>query len=281
MSTSGINLEEIAKTLSRSFAGLSLEMIIRAAILLGICLLVIKVILAVMDRAAERIKMEPALRRMIRGVVKVVLLLITIMIVLDQLGIPMTSLIALLSVAGLAISLSVQNFLSNVAGGIQILTSQPFKVGDYVSTATCEGTVREVGLFYTKLVTPDNKLVQLPNSNVVAADITNYSHEPTRRVDVAVSASYDTPLEAVKRALLDAASTVEDVLADPEPKVRVTRYGESAIDYVLWAWCEPTVYWQVYYGLMEAVKASFDREGVEMTYNHLNVHVIEQAEARH
>ena len=170
---------------------------------------------------------------------------------------------------GLAFSLALQNFLSNVAGGMQLLASHPFAVGDFVDVGVCSGTVEEIGMFYTKVTTPDNKLVQLPNSAIVTA-------QPTRRVELKVSASYDAPTGQVTALLSKLAGEHPLVLADPEPAVHVEEYGDSAIRYVMRVWCANADYWTVYYDLLDGFKPAFDEAGVEMTYPHVNVHMVER-----
>lgn len=130
-------------------------------------------------------------------------------------------------------------------------------------------------MFYTKLTTPDNRLVQLPNNTIVSANITNFSAQPTRRVELKLTASYDAPVDAVKEALARAAAAHPLTLADPEPMIRVEGYRDSAIEYVVRVWCANADYWTVYYDLLEEFKAAFDAAGIEMTYPHVNVHMLE------
>jgi small conductance mechanosensitive channel len=134
--------------------------------------------------------------------------------------------------------------------------------------------VSEVGLFYTKLLTPDSKLMQLPNSSIVSANVTNYSAQPNRRVDLTVSASYDAPIDQVKQVLTRLVGEHPLTLATPEPMIRVNKYGDNAIEYVVRVWCANGDYWTVYFDLMDAVKPAFDQAGIEMTYPHMNVHMI-------
>ena len=256
--------------------GLTLEKALWAILLAAVLVLAVKILLKMLDRMFVRLKVDPTLLGILRAMVKVLLLFVAALILLGYLNIPVTSLVAVLSVVGLAISLSVQNFLSNVAGGFQLLASHPFKVGDYVEAGGCAGTVQEIGMFYTKLRTVDNKLVQLPNSSVVAATITNYSSEELRRVDLTVSASYDAPLEQVKHCLRGVVERHPKTLQDPVPLIRVNEYGASAIEYVVRVWCRNEDYWEVYFDLMEDIKAGFDRERIEMTYPHLNIHVLDK-----
>ena len=192
--------------------------------------------------------------------------------VASSIGIDVTSIVALASVLTLAFSLSLQNMVSNIIGGFTILYTQPFHSGDYVEIAGQGGTVKEINMTYTMLATPDNKVISIPNSAVVAAQIVNFSAAQTRRVEVAVSASYDAPTQKVMDALV-LAGTVDCVLTDPAPKAVVTAYGDSAISYSLRLWVNTPDYWDVYFRVNQRVKDIFDQQDIEMTYPHLNVHL--------
>lgn len=258
-----------------SIAGLTVGKLLGAAVLVLVGLVVIKLLLGMLERLLTRMKVEPTLLGMGRAVLKVLMLLLLVLMVVGYLGLPLSPLVAGLSVVGLAVSLGVQNFLTNVVGGLQLLASHPFKVGDYVEAGGCAGTVQEIGMFYTKVITPDNKLIQLPNSSIVSANITNYSYEPLRRVDLTITASYDAPVETVKRSLSSVVKAHPKTLDDPAPIIRVNNYLSSSIEYTVRAWCSNADYWEVYFDLMEGVKTAFDRDGIEMTYDHLNVHMME------
>lgn len=269
------NDEEVTAGLWENIQGITANKVFGAVVAAAVCLLLIKVLLGLLERALRRSSMDAPLKTLLRNLLKGALWFVSIIVVLGCLDIEVTSLVALLSVTGLAFSLALQNFLSNVAGGMQLLASHPFSVGDFVEAGGCSGTVTEIGMFYTKLTTPDNKLVQLPNNTIVSANITNFSAQPSRRVELKVSASYDAPIETVKRALAQAVSEHPLVLADPEPMIRVEDYGDSSILYVVRVWCANADYWTVYYDLLESFKPAFDRYSVEMAYPHLNVHMVE------
>lgn len=269
-------IETLETVLGFELGGFGLGKLLAAVLLTLLCLLAVKLLLKGVDRVLARSHVDATLLGMLRSTIKALLLFLALLVVMGYLGIPVTSLVAVLSVAGLAISLSIQNFLNNVAGGFQLLISHPFKAGDYVSAGGCEGTVQEIGLFYTKILTADNKLVQLPNSTVVSANITNYTHEPRRRVELKVTASYDAPVDKVKESLLSSAAGVSGALDEPAPMARVSAYQDSAIEYVLRVWCETSRYWDVYFDLLEAVKRGFDSQGIEMTYPHMNVHLLDK-----
>ncbi len=268
--------ETISGVLNFDVAGVTVSKVLSALLIFVICLVVVKVLLRVVDRVLERTEIERSLHTFLRTAVKFVLLFISVLIAAGSLGIEVTSLIAVLSVFGLAVSLAVQNSLSNVAGGIQVLSSKPFKVDDYVEAGGVEGTVQEIGIFYTKLRTGDCKLIQVPNSEIAGAKIINHTAEPERRVDLKISASYDAPVEAVKQAVLEVLNAHPLTLITPEPTVRIAQYGDSAIVYNVRAWCATEHYWTVYFDLLEQVKEAFDKAGIEMTYPHLNVHMVQK-----
>lgn len=264
----------VLSTFLATAGALLVNKILPTAILIIVCLIVVKYLLKFSDKLFIRMKVPATLLGMLRAIMKVLLLFLVVLIVMGFLGIPVTSLVAVLSVVGVAISLGIQNFLSNVVGGFQLIGSHPFDVGDYVEAGGCSGTVREIGLFYTKIMTVDNKMIQMPNSAVVSANIVNYSAEETRRVDLTFTTSYDASVETVKKAILDVIGAHSLVQFSPEPFVRVSNYGDSAIEYTVRVWCATDDYWTVYFDLMEQVKTAFDNANIEMTYPHLNVHMM-------
>ncbi len=228
--------------------------------------------LRLFERALERSKLERAAYAMLRSVMKVLLYFILLLLVAGQLGVDVSSLIAVLSVVSLALSLAVQGALTNVVGGITLLTTHPFKAGDYIELGDQAGTVVEVGVTYTKLQTADNKTICIPNSTAASAQITNFSAAGTRRMELTVSASYDSPVETVKAALLRAANT-PTTLFTPAPFVGVKEYADSAIVYILQVWAATEDYWTTYYTINEAISREFAQDHIEMTYPHLNVHL--------
>lgn len=267
----------LSSILNFSIAGISVNKILSAVIIVAVCLVLVRLIMKLLVKFLEKSKIEVSLHTFIKTLVKVVLLFLTVLIAAGSLGINVTSLIAVLSVAGLAVSLAVQNCLSNVAGGIQILSSKPFKVGDYVEAGGIEGFITDIGIFYTKINTWDNKQIQVPNSTIAGEKIINYTVESTRRVDLTFNVAYTVPVADVKNAAMSVMENHPMIVKEPaEPFVRVSNYGESTIEYTLRAWCETDNYWTVYFDMLEQVKASFDKAGVEMTYPHLNVHVVEK-----
>lgn len=253
------------------FSG-AVSKVIPAAVVLGIGILVIYLVMTVLKRTLEKTKLEKAAHSLILSLARVVMYILLGLSVASSLGIDVTGIVALASVLTLAVSLALQNMLGNVIGGLTLLYTHPFRSGDFVEIAGQSGTVQEIGMTYTKLATPDNKLVSIPNSAVVAAQIVNFSATGTRRVDVSVSASYEVPTQKVIDALA-LAGTMDNVLLTPAPEALVAGYGESAIQYNLRVWVKAEDYWDVYFALNKRVKDIFDEQGVAMTYPHLNVHV--------
>ena len=246
-----------------------------ALILLLLGILMIRVILRLCDRMLGRSERLAPFRTYLRSTLRTVLYILLALAILGSLGVEITSFIALLSVAGLAVSLSLQNTLSNVAGGVMLLVSHPFTVGDYVSCDGIEGTVRAVDLAYTTFTTIDNKEIFVPNSQIVSAKITNYNTLGQRRVDLTYTASYNAPTKAVRAAILEAVAAFPQVLDEPAaPSVVISQYGASSISYLVKLWVSAADYWTVYFGMNETVRETFAAHGVEMTYDHLNVHMI-------
>ena len=243
-----------------------------AVILLVVGILVCKIIIKIVNAALKKSKMDPAAYNLVLTAVKAVIYILLALAVASALGIDVTGVVALASVATLAISLALQDLLSNVIGGFTLLYTDPFSAGDYVEIAGQSGTVSEVGMAYTKLITPDNKIVFIPNSAVVGAEIVNYTVSGTRRVDIVVSASYNAPVEKVEAALLEAA-TVEGLLPDKDIYACLGSYGDHAITYNVRVWTKSSDYWTVHRLINHRIKEIFDREGIEMTYPHLNVHI--------
>ncbi len=242
------------------------------ALILLIGTIVIRIITSIVTKMLEKTKLEKAAHGMIRSLIQTILYLLLALMAASSLGIDVTGVLALASVATLAVSLALQDLLGNLVGGFTLLYTHPFSSGDYVEIAGQSGTVKEIGMTYTKLTTPDNKLLQIPNASVVSSEIINFTSTGTRRVAIEVSASYDTPVDQVLAALKEAAN-VEGVLNDPAIFAAVTGYGDHAIQYVVRVWCPTEIYWDVHFATVYNIKKIFDREGLKMTRPHLNVHL--------
>ncbi len=255
----------------------SLSTLFSAIVTLLICLVAIRFLTVLTAKLLKKsTKLDGTLQGFIQSAVRIVLWILAAIIVANALGINTSSLVALIGVIGLALSLSVQNLLGNLFSGLTLLITKPFVSGDFVEIAGKTGIVKTVGLFYTQLDTLDNVAVSLPNGDVTSSSINNYSREPQRRVDMTFSASYDEPTEKVKAAILDAVQQDSRILSEPAPFVRLLEYKGSTVSYVVRVWCNNADYWDVYFDLNENVRESFQRNGVAMSYEHVNVHIVEK-----
>lgn len=252
-----------------------LATILKAAGLFVVCYIAIKILRKAIDKILDRSKhLDPSLKSFFASAVNVLLWAIAVMIVASALGVNVTSLVAILSVAGVALSLALQGLLANVFSGITILASRPIAVGNFVEIGGTSGTVKAIGLFYTCLATVDNKIIYVPNGDITGSKIINYSAEPMRRVDLSVGTSYDCPTQTVRSAILEAVSQTDKIFDEPAPFVALAAYNASNIEYTVRVWCRTEDYWDVHFALNEKIRDCFDKYGVEMSYEHLNVHIM-------
>ena len=259
-----------------SVGSLSVGGVVNAAVLLVICLIIIKFIMKMVDKVLSvNHHIPPSFYTFIRSGMKVALYFVTVLIVTGSLGIETSSLLAVSSLVGVASSLARQNSLSNLPSGVLLLVTKPFEVGNFVDAAGVSGTVAEIGLIHTRITTPNNEDIFVPNSEISAGKVTNYSSQKSRRINIAITASYDSPVDTVKNALLQAVERTENVLADPAPFIRLSNYKDSSIEYTVRVWANNSDYWAVYFDLLENISVTFEENDVEMTYNHLNIHMIE------
>ncbi len=268
---------EITETLSQvQLRPLDLTAVITLLLTAVVGLAAVKLFQKLTWRLLAKTKLDERVQHYIAAGVKLALYAVLVIAVLDQLGIDPTSLVALLSVAALALALAAEDILGNMAGGLVILTSRPFVLGDYIQSDGAEGTVREITLNHTKLESPEGLIILLPNKALSAAKVVNYTSLGRRRVARKITASYDAATEDVKAACRGALDAPPDLLPDPAPSVRLSGYGSSAIEYTVFCWTTPDKYWDVWFGLGENLRTAVLRQGVEMTYDHLNVHLVEK-----
>ncbi len=200
--------------------------------------------------------------------------LLIVLSALNNLGISTTGLIAAFSAAAVAISLALKDSLGNIASGIIILISRPFSTGDLIDAGGSLGTVARIDMIHTTLRTPDNRLIVIPNGQLMNMTITDYSKEPTRRLDLTFGISYDNDPEKAKAIIMDTVKAHPMSLNEPEPFVRVSEHADSAVIITLRVWCETGNYWTLHFDLLEQVRAAFDKNGISIPYNQLDVHVV-------
>lgn len=182
------------------------------------------------------------------------------------LGIPTTSFVAILGSLGLAVGLSLQGSFANFAGGFLLLTLKPFQSGDYITGAGHTGTVQEIQIFYTKLITLDNKVVTIPNSQLSNDSIINFSSKPIRRLDLTIPVSYKEDFKHVEKVMLKVVNNYPGVRKDPPPSIRLGEWTENVLNIVAWVWIEQGTYYQVYFDLLERFKIEFDKEGIDIPF---------------
>ena len=254
---------------------LTIATLVSAVLTLLICLVVTKVLLRLVGRLLERTKLDSRVQKYVIAGLKLLLYILTALIVVDGLGIKVSSLVALLSVGSLGITLAAEDILGNVAGGLVILSSRPFSIGDLVETNGIMGTVKEISLNHTKVSTADGQLVLLPNRDLAASRLTNYTALGRRRIVRTITASYDAPTDVVKAACQAALDQTPNLLEDPAPAIYLTDYGSSAIQYTIYCWTSVDDFWDSSMILQEKLRDTFDAANIEMTYDHLNVHIVE------
>ena len=265
-----------SKLTNTTIGSISLGKLLSAAVALLICLIVIRILVRLTNRLLKKSKLDPQVQNYAIKGLKLLAYIITAIIVVDSSGIPSSSLVALLSVGSLGVTLAAEDILGNLAGGLVILTSRPFAIGDYIETSGTSGTVREITLNHTKLLTPDGLTVMLPNKTLSTSQMTNYTSLGRRRVSQKVGVSYDAPTETVKQACLRAVEMTDKILDDPAPSVYLTAYGKSAIEYTVYCWAAAVDHWDAQIRLGEHLREAFAEYGVEIPYDHLNVHIVER-----
>jgi small conductance mechanosensitive channel len=226
-----------------------------------------------LERGMLKAHVDPVLVTFTVNMTFAALMVFVVLAALGQLGVQTTSFIAVLGAAGLAVGLALQGSLSNFASGVMIIIFRPFKIGDYVEGGGVSGVVKAIHIFTTTLTTPDNKRVIVPNSKMMGDNITNYSAEGTRRVDLTASISYGDSIDKAKAVLMDLLVKDPRVLKDPAPFVGVSAMAESSIDFAVRPWVKVEDYWDVFFALNEAIKKRFDAEGLSIPFPQRDVHL--------
>lgn len=223
----------------------------------------------------RRAKVEETLVSFAGNMTYALLMVMVIIASLNQLGIQTTSFIAILGAAGLAIGLALQGSLANFAAGILMIIFKPFKVGDFIDAGGTMGTVEDIEIFTTKMRTPDNKQIIIPNNQITNGSITNFSAKETRRVDLVVGVSYNDDLNKVKAVLKDILSQDERVLEEPAPTIEVLALGESSIDFAVRPWVKSGDYWPLFFHLNKTIKERFDAEDISIPFPQRDVHLYQ------
>ncbi len=266
-------MDEVNKLLEEAYQfatteGVSLALdVLGAVVILIVGFWIARKISNGMRRAMGRSKqIDSAIANFFSSAVRYLIIAFVIIAVLNQFGIETTSFVAILGAAGLAVGLALQGALSNVAAGVMLLIFRPFKIGNYVDAAGMAGTIADVGLFTTEMDTPDNVRITVPNSQIWGQSITNFSHHPTRRMDIACGIGYGEPIQPAMDAMLKLAEADARVHAEPAPAVFVNTLGGSSVDLSLRFWCAAGDYWQLKWDMTRMVKEAFDEAGIEIPF---------------
>lgn len=255
-----------------------LPKIVAAIVIIAVGLIVIKIIKRIIKKAlvGSKAQLDISLINFIVRAIGICLNVVLVLSALATIGISTTGIIAAFSACAVAISLALKDSLGNIAGGIMMLISQPFSTGDFIDVDGAAGTVLKIDMVHTTLLTPDNRQVVIPNGQLMNKTITDYSKEATRRMDVKFSISYDNDTDLAVKVISDVVNAHEFTLKDPAPFIRITEYADSAIVITARAWCESANYWTLNFDLLEQVKKEFDKNGITIPYNQLDVHVIDK-----
>lgn len=277
----GINIDEISgwPELAMDYAMIYLPKLAVALVILIIGLILIKVLLGGMKKMFKLKNFDTTLESFLLSFTGILLKIILGITVISTLGVQMTTFVALLGAAGLAIGMALSGTLQNFAGGVMLLIFRHYKVGDWVEMQGYSGTVKEIQIFNTILKTPDNKTIIIPNSPISTDSLVNYSTEPKRRVDFTLGIGYDDDIDAAKKVILDVIKADERVHKDPEPFIAVAELADSSVNFTLRVWVNSGDYWGVYWDNLEAFKKALDANGISIPYPQRDVHMhqVEQS----
>ncbi|MCI7791191.1 MAG: mechanosensitive ion channel family protein [Lachnospiraceae bacterium] len=235
----------------------------------------IKLIRKIVRKSLTRANAEIGVIQFLDSLIKICLDIILVLIIAGNFGFDATSIVALVGTAGVTLGLALQGSLSNLAGGVLILLLKPFRVGDYIveDSKGNEGTVKEIGIFFTKLQTIDNKIVILPNGTLANNSMTNFSEAALRRVDITVGISYNADIKKAKDVLQRIIDGDKDVKHEEPKKIYVDSLGSSEVVLGIRVYCDNPKYWELKWRLLETIKVTFDQEGIEIPYQQISVHM--------
>ncbi len=265
-------LEHLLQTL-KTVGATSIFKILLAVVILIIGSKLIKIIIKLLNKSHSYAKLDESVRSFLNSFIRVVLYAVLYITAATALGVPETSLVTALASCGLAVGLALQGSLSNFAGGLMILIFKPFVIGDYIVSGTFEGTVKEINVLYTVIVTLDNRTVTIPNGSISNAPVVDVTGQATRRLDISVGISYNADIDKALSVLSALAANNKEILQTPAPQAVVDNLGESSVDLILRFWVNTENYWPVRYQMLKDVKQALDENGIEIPFPQLDVHV--------
>ena len=244
-----------------------------AILTLIIGLWVVKILVKGISKGLDRGETDETLKSFLVSLASILLKVLVFITAISVLGVEMTSFIAILGAAGFAIGLALSGTLQNFAGGVMILFFKPFKAGDFIEAQGHMGTVSEIQIFVTILITPDNKTILIPNGPLSTGSLTNFSRQPTRRVDWTFGIAYGDDVDKAYEVLKRLLSEDERILKEPEPFLAVKELGDSSVDFTVRAWVNSADYWGVFFRMNEQVYKTFDKEGLSIPFPQRDVHI--------
>ena len=250
--------------------------VLGAIVVLIIGLWIIGRITRLVKNTFEKREMDPSLRGFLSSMISILLKVLLVISVMSMVGIAVTSFIAILGAAGLAIGLALSGTLQNFAGGVILLIFKPFKVGDYITAEGHSGTVEEIQIFVTYLKTPQNVTIIIPNSGLATNSLTNYSAKPIRRVDWSFGIAYGDSYDKAKDVLLKLIEEDERILKDPEPFIALGELADSSVNITVRAWVNSGDFWDVFFDMNEKVYKTFEKEGINIPFPQMDVHMHQQ-----
>ena len=236
--------------------------------------IIVRILMSGVNRIMEKTEFDELLERFVATIIRALLNIFVILATLQVLGFELTSVIAVLGAASLAVGLALQGSLSNFAAGVLIIMFRPYRNGDYIEAAGEGGSVEEVTMFNTILCTPDNRKIILPNSNVTSGSIINYSSHPTRRIDLTIGVGYGDDLKKTTQVLEDIIAADERILADPAPTVAVAELADSSVNFVVRPWVKTSDYWPTRFDLTQRIKERLDEEGISIPFPQRDLHIV-------
>ena len=268
----GIDIEQLQQVLTTQGVEIGFKLLAAIATFI-VGRIIVGVVMRIARTVAGRVELDPLLERFLLNILNVLLTLFVIIATLGALGFDVTSVIAVLGAAGLAVGLALQGSLSNFASGVLIVFFKPYRVGDFIEAGGESGSVETVTIFNTILVTPDNRRVIVPNANVTSGSIVNYSTHETRRIDLVIGVGYDDNLPAAKRVLEECIADDPRLLKEPAPQVAVSELGASSVDFVVRPWVKTGDYWPARFDLTQRIKEKLDAAGISIPYPQRDLHV--------
>lgn len=264
--------KEVLKTIINWATSTGVKIIISLIVLL-VSFRIINIISRKLTLQAQKREVDKTISHTLIYVFKTIAKIIVAICLVGYLGIDTSGLTALITSLGVCVGLAVNGALSNLAGGVMLILTRPFKIDDYIEALGHSGTVEDIRITQTKLRTPDNKVVYIPNGTLSSAEIINYSEKDVRRLDLTFSIAYNNDFEKAKQIITTICDSHELVLKDPAPFVRVSKHNSSSIDIVTRVWVKSGDYWTVNFDLLEKVKLDFDANGIEIPFNQLDVNI--------